>query len=103
VILWLRVESEPVRLYYSNPAALALLDAGTAKHATLVSLGSLREDTEGETANVSVTIGPDSIRHFDDPPIGARAIVQSDAGDVFTGTIHSVSVAAAGTTLGLQQ
>ena len=103
MIAWLRIEGDPVRLYYSDTAALPLLDAQTSKHDTLLSIGTIRETTEGETANLSVVIDIASRAHFDDPPIGARAIAQSDEGDQFAGTIQTVSVELGGITIGIQQ
>lgn len=102
MITWLRVAGDPVRQYYSDPAARALLDLQASAHATLQGLGTLREDTQGETANMSVVIGIESRAHFDDPPIG-RASIESDRGQQFDGAIKTVTVAATGITIGLEQ
>ncbi len=101
MIPWLRFDGEPVR-QYGSPAAFDLMDAQAARHATLQSLGTLQESTEGETANLTAVIGIESLDHFDDPPIGA-ASVQSDRGEQFAGTIKTVTVAAGGITIGIEQ
>jgi hypothetical protein len=103
VIAWLRINGALTRLYYSDPAALPLLDAGAAKHATLQSIGTIRESTEGEASNVSVTVDVASRAHFQDPPVGSLAAIESDAGIQFAGTIKTVKVAIGGITLGIEQ
>lgn len=102
MISWLVLEDSPLRQYYSDALALELLDASHERSATLKSLGTLTEDTQGETANLSAVIDIAAIAHFDDPPIGA-ASVQADRGEQYRGTIKSITVAAGGITVGIDQ
>jgi hypothetical protein len=101
--MWLRIEGAPTRIYFDDPDDLPSLDTAIARHSTLASVGDIREDTEGETSNVSVTIAKASLSHFDDPPLGAVARLQSAEGDEFVGTVKAVSVTTAGVTLSLEQ
>jgi hypothetical protein len=102
--MWLRIEGAPTRIYFADPSDLSLLDAGIARHSTLASIGDIREDTEGEASNVSVTIAKASLAHFDDPPLGAIAKIQSVDGDEFVGAVKTLSVNTDGvTTLSLEQ
>jgi hypothetical protein len=101
--MWLRIEAAPTRIYFADPEDLPSLDTAIARHPTLESIGDIREDTEGETSNVSVTIGKASLAHFEDPPLGAIARLQSAEGDEFVGTVKTVSVTTAGVTLSLEQ
>jgi hypothetical protein len=102
--MWLRIEGAPTRIYFADPDDLPSLDTAIARHSTLASIGDIREDTEGETSNVSVTITKASIAHFDDPPLGAIARIQSADGDEFVGAVKTISVNTDGvTTLSLEQ
>jgi hypothetical protein len=94
--MWLLIEGEPARIYYADPEILPNLDPATARHAALASVGDIREDTEGETGNVSVGLSISARAHFTNSPIGCIARIQSEAGDEFVGTLKKITVTTAG-------
>jgi hypothetical protein len=103
VIAWLRVNGERVLQFYNDADALTLMDGAIQQHPFLVSLGTIHEDTEGETPNAEAQLSVDAAYLFDDPPIGAGAEYRSDEGVQFTGTAKTVKVSAEGVTLGIEQ
>jgi hypothetical protein len=101
--MWLLIEGEPARIYYADPEVLPNLDPAAAKHAALASVGDIREDTEGETGNVSVGLSISARANFTNPPIGCIARIQSEAGDEFVGTLKKITVTTAGISLSIEQ
>lgn len=101
--MWLLIEGEPARVYYTDPEVLPSLDSATARHAALASVGDIREDTEGETGNVSVGLSISARPHFTNPPIGCIARIQSEAGDEFVGTLKKITVTKDGIALSIEQ
>lgn len=92
--VWLVIEGNPMRQFYSDPAALQHMNPQAARHAILQRVGSLRADAEGEDPNITLELGnangEASALLARRPPVGARARLMTPAGQVFSGIVAEI-------------
>jgi hypothetical protein len=95
-VIYLRIDSVPVRYFYRDPRTLAALPAGAARHALLDQPGDLRSDVAGENGNVTVTLrnaANETSALYAVPPIGAAAVlVDTVAGERFAGVVAGMTL-----------
>jgi hypothetical protein len=93
-VIWLVIEGNPVRQFYMTPDALPELDPSAARHGLLVNVSALRSDAEGEDANLTATLdnrsGEASALLARRPPLGARARLMSETGQLFSGIVEEI-------------
>lgn len=107
--MWLDLLGRPRRQFHQLPDALPYLDARAAKHATLVEIGQLNSDVDGESANLIITLANangESTRLFAIPPTGDDAVVyaieRGVAVERFRGVVHQFKLDASSATLELR-
>lgn len=92
--VWLVIEGNPVRQFYSDAAALQHMDPQAARHAILQRVGALRADVDGEDPNITLelanTSGEASALLARRPPVGSRARLMTPAGQVFSGIVSEI-------------
>lgn len=102
-MIFLRVESVPVRQFYSGRDVLPFLDAALPRHDLLLSVGEISASASigggDEVSNLTVYVQNQSYQMqglYPVPPLGARATVyRIEAGaavELYTGTIQSVGL-----------
>ncbi len=92
MIVWLDMGG---RQYYQDPDALPLMDTRRARHGLLRDAGTLRSSTDGETANVTVTLANEGARAsalLADAPVGEQATLWSDGGVLLEGTVRRITL-----------
>lgn len=98
-MIWLRIDSAPVRQIVRDSTALPFVDAGQAVHQLLTGVGALRSTGTGnENTNVSISLNntdAQASRLFASrPPIGAAATLMDDATAIYAGVIKAISLGA---------
>lgn len=92
--VWLVIEGNPVRQFYSDAAALQHMDPQAARHAILQRVGALRADVDGEDPNITLELtnasGEASALLARRPPVGSRARLMTPAGQVFSGIVAEI-------------
>lgn len=96
---WLRIAGSPARQFYRDASALSFLNIREARHALLVSLGTLSSASTGETPNATATLsnvdGSCSRLFATQPPIGVPAEIHDENGVLFAGTVTRLTLDAA--------
>ena len=104
--VWLVIEGNPVRQFYSDPAALQHMDPQAARHMILQRVGTLRADVEGEDPNITLQLananGEASALLARRPPVGSLARLMTPTGQVFAGIIAEIALAADSATLSVE-
>jgi len=97
-VIYLRIDSVPVRYFYRDVRAVSGLPPMSARHGLLQSVSEVRSAIGGENANVSVSLrnaSNESSALFSDPPLGAvAAVVDTVDGELFVGIVQSVALGA---------
>lgn len=102
-MIWVYLNGRPVRQFYSDARAAELLSSTHARHQLLRSVSPLRDDTEGETANLSIELdnrGGTLTTLFARPPLGVEVTVYDGSAAVFEGVVIGLSLSGDSATLG---